>query len=93
MQIAVLGIDLGKNICSVVGLDTAGRVVVRRRLRRESVIKFAAGLAPCIIAMEAVLRRPPPRPHPAHPKPRRAPDVAGVCSPLRESVQERRPRC
>jgi len=53
MQIAVLGIDLGKNICSVVGLDTAGRVVVRRRLRRESVIKFAAGLAPCIIAMEA----------------------------------------
>jgi len=53
MQIAVLGIDLGKNICSVVGLDTAGRVVVRRRLRRESVIKFAAGLAPCIVAMKA----------------------------------------
>lgn len=36
MTIAVLGIDLGKNSCSVVGLDKAGSVVVRRRMRRES---------------------------------------------------------
>jgi transposase len=53
MRVAVLGIDLGKNSCSVVGLDTAGRVVMRRRLCRESVIKFAASLAPCLVAMEA----------------------------------------
>jgi hypothetical protein len=26
MQIAVLGIDLGKNSCSVVGLDPSGRI-------------------------------------------------------------------
>ena len=32
MQIAVLGIDLGKNSCSVVGLDGRGRVILRRRL-------------------------------------------------------------
>jgi len=53
MQIAVLGIGLGKNSCSVVGLDTAGRVVLRRRMHRDSVIKLAAGLPPCIMAMEA----------------------------------------
>src|SRR3954452_13264571 len=53
MQIAVLGIALDKNSCSLAGLDNAGRVVVRRRLRRESVIKFAASLPPCIVAMEA----------------------------------------
>jgi transposase len=53
MEIAVLGIDLGKNSCSVVGLDGAGQVVVRRRMQRDSVIKFAAGLAPCVVAMEA----------------------------------------
>src|SRR3954469_9553170 len=53
MQIAVLGIDLGKNSCSLAGLDDAGRVVMRRRLRRESVIKFAASLAACLVAMEA----------------------------------------
>ena len=35
MTIAVLGIDLGKNSCSLVGLDAGGRVVLRRRMRRE----------------------------------------------------------
>ena len=44
MQIAVLGIDLGKNSCSVVGLDASGRVVLRRRMHREGVVKLAAGL-------------------------------------------------
>jgi transposase len=53
MQIAVLGIDLGKNSCSVVGLDDAGKVVMRRRLHRDGVIKLAWGLAPCLMAMEA----------------------------------------
>jgi transposase len=53
MQIAILGIDLGKNSCSVVGLDVAGRVVLRRRLRRDSVIKLAAGMSGCVMAMEA----------------------------------------
>ena len=53
MQIAVLGIDLGKNSCSVVGLDGTGQVVMRRRMQRDSVIKFASGLTPCVVAMEA----------------------------------------
>src|SRR5215210_6833606 len=53
MQIAVLGIDLGKNSCSVVGLDAGGRVVLRRRLTRDGVVKLAAGLPGCVMAMEA----------------------------------------
>ena len=53
MQIAILGIDLGKNSCSVVGLDGAGKVVIRRRMRRETVIAFAARLPACVVAMEA----------------------------------------
>ena len=53
MQIAVLGIDLGKNSCSVVGLDASGRVVLRRRLHRDGVIRLAAGLPRCAMAMEA----------------------------------------
>jgi hypothetical protein len=35
MTIAVLGIDLGKNSCSLVGLDAGGKVVLRRRMRRR----------------------------------------------------------
>jgi hypothetical protein len=36
MDIDVLGIDLGKNSCSVVGQEPTGRVVLRRRMRREA---------------------------------------------------------
>jgi transposase len=52
-SIIVLGIDLGKNSCSVVGLDATGRIVLRRRLRRDGVIKLAAELPACVMAMEA----------------------------------------
>jgi len=51
--IAVLGIDLGKNSCSLAGLDATGAVVMRRKMTRESLIAFAAGLPSCIVAMEA----------------------------------------
>lgn len=53
MSIVIVGIDLGKNSCSIVGLDSLGTVVVRRRLRRDGVIAFASKLPACIIAMEA----------------------------------------
>lgn len=53
MRIVVLGIDLGKNSCSLVGLDEAGAVVLRRRMRRETVSDFVSGLPSCVVAMEA----------------------------------------
>src|ERR1700678_36994 len=48
----IIGIDLGKNSCSLVGLDAAGKVVVRRRMRRETVVAFCAKLPACVVAME-----------------------------------------
>jgi len=36
MQISILGIDIGKNSCSVVGVDDRGAVVVRRTMRRQT---------------------------------------------------------
>ena len=52
-DIRILGVDLGKNSCSVVGMDAEGRVLLRRRMRRESIIALAAKLPGCIVAMEA----------------------------------------
>ena len=52
-KIAVLGIDLGKNSVSLVGLDVTGAVVFRRRRTRNGTITFATKLPPCIVAMEA----------------------------------------
>jgi len=53
MGIVVLGIDLGKNSCSLAGLDASGRVVLRRRMRRGSLESFVGGLERCVVAMEA----------------------------------------
>jgi len=53
MSIFVVGIDLGKNVCSLVGLDETGAVVLRRRLRRDGVVGFVGKMEPCIVAMEA----------------------------------------
>jgi hypothetical protein len=44
MDIAVLGVDLGKNVCGVVGLDESGAVVMRRKVKRETLIALAEKL-------------------------------------------------
>ncbi len=53
MDIVIVGIDLGKNSCSLAGLDLSGRVVLRRRMRRNSLESFVKGLGRCVVAMEA----------------------------------------
>src|SRR3546814_8998599 len=53
MTIVTLGIGLGKNLNSIVGLDVEGRVVLRRRVRRATLAELAGKLPPCTVAMEA----------------------------------------
>lgn len=53
MDIKVLGIDLGKTVCSLAGLDESGAVVFRRRLQRHRLLDFLDALLPCVVAMEA----------------------------------------
>jgi len=53
MSIAILGIDIGKNSCSVVGVDAQGAVKLRRTMRRSTLVDFVGKLPACIVAMEA----------------------------------------
>src|SRR3546814_16157213 len=53
MTIVTLGIDLGKNLNSIVGLDVEGRVVLRRRVSRAPLAELAGQPPPCTVAMEA----------------------------------------
>lgn len=53
MTVAILGVDLGKDICSVVGVDENGAVLLRRRMRRKTLIRYVADLPTCIVAMES----------------------------------------
>src|SRR5438309_1022226 len=52
-EIAVIGIDLGKNSCSLAALDGKGAVIKRWRMRPASIVAFAKDLPACMIAMEA----------------------------------------
>jgi len=53
MDVRTIGLDLAKQVFQVHGLDEAGAEVVRKRLRRGSVLSFFAGLRPAVIGMEA----------------------------------------
>ena len=53
MQLSIIGIDLGKTSCSLVGVDTAGKVLVRRRMRRDTIVAFCSKYPGSIVAMEA----------------------------------------
>ena len=43
-KISMIGLDLAKNVFQVHGIDAAGKVVVRRQLRRRQLEKFFAEL-------------------------------------------------
>lgn len=53
MTIAIIGIDLGKNSCSVAGVDGSGAVVLRRRVSRAKLAGFVGRLPACVVGMEA----------------------------------------
>ena len=49
---AVYGVDLGKNLFHVVGLDERGAVVQRVKFRRDTVLAFFARASPSLVGME-----------------------------------------
>ena len=53
MDVSVIGIDLGKNSCSVAGMDAAGSVVFRKRMSRAVLVEIARMHPKAIVAMEA----------------------------------------
>jgi transposase len=52
-EIAVVGLDIGKRLFHVVGMDQAGRVVLRRRCSRSQVFALFERLPPALVGMEA----------------------------------------
>jgi transposase len=52
-HVTTIGLDLAKNVFQVHGVDAAGKVLVRRQLRRGDVLRFFGGLSPCLVGMEA----------------------------------------
>jgi transposase len=53
MNISTIGLDLAKHWFQVHGVDSAGKTVVKKRLRRGQVVEFFRSLNPCLVGMEA----------------------------------------
>src|SRR6202142_3869029 len=53
MKLPVLGIDLGKTVVHLGGLDATGKAVIRKRCSRTQLLAFTANLQVQVIGMEA----------------------------------------
>ncbi len=53
--LASVGIDIGKDVFHLVGFDTGGKIVLRRKIRRLALVRELEKLPPCIVGMEACL--------------------------------------
>ena len=55
MEVHAIGIDLGKTVFHLVGLDSSGNVIGRKRCSRTQRLKYTANLQVQRIGMEACL--------------------------------------
>ena len=53
MEVSMIGLDIAKQSFQVHGVGADGSVLVRRQLRRSQVERYFAGLAPCMVGLEA----------------------------------------
>jgi transposase len=53
MTITTIGLDIAKSVFQVHGVDAGGQVIVRRQLKRRSVLAFFQKLSPCLVGIEA----------------------------------------
>ena len=55
VSLAVIGIDIGKEVFHIVGLGVDGKIAFRRKIRRLGLKDAFEKLPPCIVGMEACL--------------------------------------
>lgn len=53
MKITTIGLDIAKNVFHLVGCDARGTQIMKKKLRRNQVLKYFAQLAPCLVGIEA----------------------------------------
>ncbi|SEO45181.1 Transposase [Paracoccus alcaliphilus] len=52
-EVITVGLDLAKNVFQAHGADALGRVLFRKKLRRDQVLPFFSQQPSCVVAMEA----------------------------------------
>ncbi len=54
-ELTVIGIDIGKDVFHIVGFDSAGKIVLRRKIKRLALVTIFEKLPRCIVGLEACL--------------------------------------
>lgn len=54
-ELTVIGIDIGKDVFHIVGFDPAGKIVLRRKIKRLALVATFEKLPRCIVGLEACL--------------------------------------
>ena len=52
-KVSTIGLDIAKSVFQVHGVDSAGAVVMRKRISRAKMLEFFADLPRCLVGMEA----------------------------------------
>ena len=89
--VTTIGLDIAKSVFQIHGVDAAGQVLIRRQLKRRTVLAFFEKLPPCLVGIEAcvaplVARAPSAWPY-------RAPDATSLREALCQTAQERCDQC
>jgi transposase len=53
MNVTTIGLDLAKNVFQIHAVNEAGKVVLKKQLKRDQMVEFFVKLQPCLVGMEA----------------------------------------
>ena len=54
-DLSVIGVDIGKDVFHLVGFDSHGKIVLRRKIKRLSLVAVFEKLPRCVVGLEACL--------------------------------------
>jgi transposase len=54
MKITTIGIDIAKDVFQIHGVNSQGKTLVKKQIRRHEMLNFFVNLQPCLIGMEAL---------------------------------------
>jgi transposase len=53
MNICIVGIDLGKTVFHLIGMDEQGKVIAKKKCSRSQLLAYTANIPAALIGMEA----------------------------------------
>jgi transposase len=53
--LSAIGVDIGKDVFHIVGFDRAGKIALRRKIKRSALVETFEAVPRCVVGLEACL--------------------------------------